>query len=155
MTTKARMPGERGYLETAVGSLVGGVLGAVVGYILGVIYVETFMPYAGLEGLMPPLLGALAGITLGMGLGVWGGLRLRGHGGAGITGSLAGFLGAVVAVVVLWTIEVALDDFTGRNVSQWLAPACAAAAAVLTAVGVRAAVARFREPDRDEPLRAT
>ena len=142
---------KRGYLETAIGSLVGGTVGAIAGFVLGIVYVETFMPYAGLEGLLPPFLSALGGIALGMGIGTWGALRLRKHVAAGITGLVAGFLGAVVAVFVLWAVEVALDEVTGRNISQWFAPTCAAAAAVLTAVGVRFAVARFRGSDWDEP----
>ena len=151
MTTGASTAGKRGYLETAIGSLVGGVLGAVGGFVLGIAYVEAFMPNAGLEGLMPPFFTALAGVILGIGLGVWGALRLRGHLGAGVTGSVAGFLGPVAAAAVLWAVEVGLDDVTGRNASQWLAPTCATVAAVLTAVGVRVAVARFRGADWDQP----
>ena len=151
MAAQVGMAKKRGYVETAIGSLVGGVAGAFAGFVLGILYVDTFMPNAGLEGLLPPFLTMLAGITLGIGLGTWGALRLRKHLAAGITGLVAGFLGAVAAVFVLWGVEVALDDVTGRNASQWLAPTCAAAAAVLTAVGVRVAVARFRGSDWDEP----
>ena len=142
---------KRGYLETAIGSLVGGVAGAFAGFALGILYVETFMPYAGLEGILPVFIGTVAGIALGIGVGTWGALRLRNRRAAGITGLVSAFLGTVVAVLVLWAVEVALDDLTGRNISQWLAPACAAAAAVLTSVGVRFAVARFRGADWDEP----
>ena len=141
----------RGYAETALGSLVGGTVGASGGFALGILYVDAFMPNAELEGILPPFFGTLAGITLGIGVGVWGALRLRKHLAAGTTGLVAGFLGAVVAVVVLWAVEVALDQVTGRNLSEWFAPACAAAAAVATAVGVRAAVARFRGSDWDAP----
>ena len=151
MTANARVTKKRGYLETAIGSLVGGVAGAIAGFVLGILYVDAFMPNAELEGIIPPLFGTLGGIALGIGVGVWGALRLRKHLAAGITGLVAGFLGAVAAVVVLWGVEVALDDVTGRNASQWLAPTWAAAAAVLTAVGVRAAVTTFRGADWDEP----
>ena len=147
MAVKADMAKTRGYLETAVGSLVGGVAGAVAGFALGTLYVEAFMPYAGLEGILPAFIGAVAGIALGIGVGTWGALRLRKHLAAGITGLVSAFLGTVAAVFVLWAVEVALDELTGRNISQWLAPASAAAAAVVTAVGVRFAVARFRGAD--------
>lgn len=151
MAATARRDKKRGYLETAIGSLVGGVLGAIAGFVLGILYVEAFMPNAGLEAILPVFISTAAGIALGIGVGVWGALRLRNQLAAGITGLVSAFLGTVVAVFVLWAVEVALDELTGRKVSEWFAPAWAAAAAVLTAVGVRGAVARFRGSDWDEP----
>ncbi len=153
---KATMPSKkRGYLETAIGSLVGAVAGAAAGYILGFLYVDTFMPNAGLEAIFPIFIGIAGGIAVGIGVGTWGALRLRKHLAAGITGLVSACLGTVVAVVMLWVVEVKLDAVTGRDVGEWLAPGFAAGAAMLTAVGVRFAVARFRGSDWDEPPPST
>ena len=151
MAAKAGMGKNRGYLATAVGTLVGGVGGAFVGFWLGVVYVETFMADAGLEALLPVFFITGVGVAVGIGIGVWGALRLRKQRTPGVTGNVSAFLGTGVGLFVLWAVEIGLDDVTGRGASEWLAPACAAVAIVLTTVGVRIAITRFRGSDWDEP----
>lgn len=44
--------------------------GAVLGLLGGYLWVNAFMPNAGLEGLMPPFVGVITGAVVGLGIGL-------------------------------------------------------------------------------------
>lgn len=57
--------GVRTFLAAVLGGIVGILVVGAVGYGVGAGYVAIFMPDAGLEGLLPPLIGTVVGGSIG------------------------------------------------------------------------------------------
>lgn len=56
-----------GLLVNVLGGLASAVICGLIGFYVGGAYVEWFMPFAELEAIFPPLIGALIGVVAGAG----------------------------------------------------------------------------------------
>jgi hypothetical protein len=82
----------RGYIASVVGTVVGGIGLSGLGGYLGSAYVRRYMPNAGLEGLVPFLVGLWGGYWIGTVFGAWAALRFRSYRARLATAALVGLL---------------------------------------------------------------
>ena len=136
---------KRGYFATLIGCSIGGFLLGVAGLWLGIVYVDRYMPYAELEGILPPLVGTVVGSGVGAGGGTWLALRIRRYRGAGITG----FIVCIAAPILLVVGALVGDQITqAGSASLWLAVIFAA---VTASFGARGVVVLGSGSDWDSP----
>jgi hypothetical protein len=144
------MAKKRGYVASLVGCAVGGIVLGIAGFAGGVFYVDRFMPYAELEGILPPLFGTVAGAALGAGFGSWVSLRIRGYKAALTTG----FLVAAFVPFLLIAGAVAGDrvgDALGVGSNGFVLWMVALVVALAAGLGARLLVVLGSGSDWDAP----
>ena len=146
-----KLPLDPAYGLTCMGAMLGGGGGAALGFLLGQAYSNRFMPSAELEGIVPVVIGELAGVWLGALLGTWAALAAR-HKVAAVSTSLllAGALpawGIVSLPSFFWLIQqLSGDDIP--DLLQIAAPIlilCIPPAAAARALVVHRELIRVRE----------
>lgn len=151
MTATAAMTKKRGYLAGAIGAIGGGGPGTLTGIVVGIFYVEAFMPNAGLEGLLAPIVAAAVGGGLGTGAGTWLALKVRGHRAPGVTGLVAGGLTPFVLVGSAVASSYVEQHVLTRTDEALLFPVFACIGVVTVVAVTRSVVERRGGSDRDGP----
>jgi MFS family permease len=121
---------------------------------LGLVYVDRFMPFAELEGIVPPVLGGLGGAMVGAGVGTWLALKMRGYERSGWSGTIAAVLAPFVLGAALAPANGFLERLLGSGSTQWTFPILGMTGAALTAVFARAVTRRKNRDGWAEPPRS-